>query len=110
MAPQNVGEIKDRWPAIRAGVENREYTLEVAIQVHHRNYLAVKLQQIVARVPPAMSNACRQGYGSPAWHSDPLCAHYSTQCSRFYDPLLVFLSMHVQRRAVRSRRKSAFQD
>jgi hypothetical protein len=59
MAPKHVREMKDRRPAVGTGVENSEYSLQVAIQVHHRNYLAVKLQQIVARVPPAMSNACR---------------------------------------------------
>ena len=59
MAPEHVREIEDRWPTVRAGVENSKYRLEVAIQVHRRNYLAAKLQQIVARVPPAMSERLR---------------------------------------------------
>jgi hypothetical protein len=59
MAPEYVREMEDRWPTVRAGVENSKHRLEVAIQVHRRNYLAAKLQQIVARVPPAMRKACR---------------------------------------------------
>jgi hypothetical protein len=58
MAPENVREMKDRGSTVRAGVENRKHRLEVAIQVYRRNYLAAELQQIVARVPPAMRKAC----------------------------------------------------
>jgi len=51
-------EMKDRWPTVRAGVENGKHRLEMAIQVYGWNYLAAKLQQIVARVPPAVRKAC----------------------------------------------------
>ena len=59
MAPEHVREIEDRWPTVGAGVENGKHCLEVAIQVYRWNYVAAKLQQIVARVPPAMSERLR---------------------------------------------------
>jgi hypothetical protein len=58
MAPEYVREIEDRWPTVRVGVENSKQRLEEAIQVHCGNCVAANLQQIVARVPPAMRNAC----------------------------------------------------
>jgi hypothetical protein len=58
MAPEYVREIENRWPAVGAGVENGKQCLEEAIQVYSRSYVAAKLQQIVARVPPMMTNAC----------------------------------------------------
>jgi hypothetical protein len=60
MAPEHVREIEERWPAVGAGVENGKQCLEVAIQVYRWNYVAAKLQQVVARVPPVMTNACGQ--------------------------------------------------
>jgi len=57
MAPQHVGYIEDRWPTVRAGVDNRKHPLEVAIQVDRRNCLAAELQEIVARVPPFVTSA-----------------------------------------------------
>ena len=66
MAPEHVREIEDRWPPVGASVENGKQCLEEAIQVYSRNYVAAKLQQIVARVPPVMKNACRQDYSAPS--------------------------------------------
>ena len=59
MAPEHVCEIEERGPAVGAGVENGKQCLEEAIQVYRWNYVAAKLQQIVARVPPAMRKARR---------------------------------------------------
>src|ERR1043165_3518418 len=97
MAPKHVREMEDRWPTGRAGVENSKYRLQVAIQVHRGNYLTAKLQQIVARVPPAMSNACGKDCGSAGRHDDLLPPDESAGCSRFHVYLLVFMDMHVQR-------------
>jgi hypothetical protein len=72
MSPEHVGEVEDWWPAVGAGVENGKHCLEEAIQVHGRNYVAAKLQQIIARVPPVMRNTCGKGRGSPGWHDDLL--------------------------------------
>ena len=65
MAPEHVREIEERWPAVGAGVENGKQCLKVAIQVYRWNYVAAKLQQIVARVPPVMTNACGQALQCP---------------------------------------------
>ncbi len=94
-------EIEDRWPGVGAGVKNGKKCLEVAIQVYSWNYLAAKLQQIVARVPPVMANACGQDYNAPGWHDDLFPSDSSAESSRFHNALLPFTHVHMQRRAVR---------
>jgi hypothetical protein len=110
MAREYVCEMEDRWPAARAGVENSKQRLEVAIQVHRGNHLAAKLQQIVAGVPPAMTNACGYDYGPPGWRDNFLRPDLSAECSRFHGNLLLFLEMHVQWRTVRPWRQGAIED
>ena len=107
MAPKHVREIEDRWPAVGAGVENGKQCLEEAIQVYSWNCVAAKLQQIVARVPPVMTNACGQDDGAPSWHDDLFPSDSSTESPRFHNALLPFTNVHVQRRAVRFGRQRA---
>jgi hypothetical protein len=107
MAPEHVREIEERWPAIGAGVENGKQRLEEAIQVDRWNYVAAELQQVVARVPPVMTNACGQDYSAPGWHDDLFPSDSSTESSRFHNALLPFTNVHVQRRAVRFGRQRA---
>src|SRR6476660_6726943 len=107
MAPQHVGDIEDRWPTVRAGVENRKHPLKVAIQVNRRNCLAVKLQEIVARVPPAMTTAGGKDRGLSGWHDNLLLSDLGAECSRLHLALLPLVEMHVRRRAARSWRQGA---
>src|SRR5215467_2031284 len=102
MAPQHVGYIEDRWPTVRAGVDNCKHPLEVAIQVNRRNCLAAKLQGIVARVPPVMTSASGKDRGPPGWHYDLLFSELGAECSGFHLALLPLMEMHVKRRAARS--------
>ena len=101
MAPQHVGYIEDRWPTVRAGVENRKHPLEVAIQVNRRNCLAAELQEIVARVPPLMTRACGKDCGPPGWHYDLPFPDLGAECSGFHLAFLPLMEMHVERRARR---------
>src|SRR5579871_4820664 len=101
MAPEHVREIEDRRPALGAGVENGKQCLEEAIQVYRWNYVAAKLQKIVARIPPVMTNACGQDDSAPSWHDDLVPADSSAESSRFHNALLPFPNVQVQRRAVR---------
>jgi len=110
MAPKHVREIEDRWTTVGAGVENGKHSLEVAIQVYRWNYVAAKLQQIVARVPPAMRNACGQDRSAPSWHNDLFSSDLSAESSRFYKTLFLFMKVHVQRRAVRPGRQRAIEE
>src|SRR6185369_570516 len=105
MAPQHVGYIEDRWPAVRAGVDNRKHSLEVAIQVDRRNCLAAELQEIVARVPPVMTSAGGKDCGPPGWHYYLLFSDLGAECSGFHLALLPLMEMHVKRRAARSWRQ-----
>jgi hypothetical protein len=109
MAPEHVREIEERWPAIGAGVENGKQRLEEAIQVDRWNYVAAELQQVVARVPPVMTNACGQDYSAPGWHDDLFPSDSSAESSRFHNALLPFTNVHVQRRAVRFGRQRAIE-
>ena len=110
MAPEHVREIEDRWPTVGAGVENGKHCLEVAIQVYRWNYVAAKLQQIVARVPPAMRNACGQDCSAPSWHNDLFPSDLGAESSRFHNALFPFTKVHVQRRAVRFGRQRAIEE
>src|SRR6516165_10212576 len=105
MAPQHVGYIEDRWPTVRAGVENRKHPLKVAIQVNRRNCLAAELQEIVARVPPLMASASVKDCSPPGWHYDLLFPDLSAECSSFHLALLPLMEMHVKRRPARSWRQ-----
>src|SRR6266404_3641168 len=99
MAPQHVGDIEDRWPAVWAGVENREYPLEETIQVNRRNCLAAEHQENVARVPPFMTRASGKDRGAPGGYHDLLFPDLGTERSSFHLPLLPLMEMHVNRRA-----------
>src|SRR5260221_10446124 len=99
MAPQHVGYIKDRWPAVRAGVDHRKHPLEVAIQVDRRNCLAAELQEVVARVPPFVTSAGGKDCGPPGRHYYLLFSDLGAECSGFHLALLPFMEMHVKRRA-----------
>src|SRR5512135_435417 len=70
MPPQHVGQIKDRRPTGRIGIQNRKQRLEVAIQVTRRNGPAAQLQEIVPGVPPGMNNPGGKGCGPPCRHND----------------------------------------
>src|SRR5690242_10258351 len=112
MAPQHVGYIEDRWPTVRAGVENCKHSLEVAIQVNRRNCVSAELQEIVARVPPVMTGAGGKDCGLPGWHYYLLFSDLGAECSRFHLALLPLMEMHVERRTARSWRQGPieFQD
>lgn len=101
MAPKHVREIEERWPAVGAGVENGKQRLEEAIQVYRWNNVAAKFQQIIARVPPVMTNACGQDDSAPSRHDDLFPSDSSAESSRFYNALLPFTNVHVHRRAAR---------
>jgi hypothetical protein len=109
MAPEHVREIEELWPAVGAGVENSKHCLEEAIQVYRWNYVAAKLQQIVARIPPVMTNPCGQDYSAPSWHDELFPSDSSAESSRFHNALLPFTNVHVQRRAVRFGRQRAIE-
>ena len=110
MAPEHVREVENWWPAVGAGVENGKHRLKVAIQVYRWNYVAAKLQQIVACVPPAVGNACGQDCRASSWHDDLFPSDLSAEGSRFHNALLPFTKVDVQRRAVRFRRQRAIEE
>lgn len=110
MAPQHVGEIEEGRTPVGAGVEDGKHSLEVAIQVYNWRYVAAKLQQIVARVPPAMRNACGQDGGASRGHDDPFATDEGAESSRFHKALFQFAKVHVQRRAFPFGRKRAIEE
>ena len=99
MTPEHMREIEDRRPVARTGIQNGEERLEEAIQVHRWSCVAVKLEHVVAGVPPSVKTAFRQDYSSPGWYDELLRPNLSAECSRFHDALLMFTEMHVQRRS-----------
>ena len=109
MTPEHMREVEDRWPTIRTRIQNSEHCLEEAIEVDRWNCMAAKLKQIVARVPPSMLNAFTQEHGSAGWYDGFLPSYLSAECSRFYDALLVFMEMHVERRPACSWRQGAIE-
>src|SRR5690349_7719712 len=98
MTPQHVGDVEDRWPAVRAGVEDREHRLKVAIQVNRRNCLAAELQGLVACVPPLVRRASGKDGAPPGGHQDLLFPDLGTERSSSYRALLPLMEMHVKRR------------
>jgi len=110
MPPQHVGQVKNRWPAGRAGVENRKHRLEEAIQVSRRNCPATQLQEIVACVPPGMNDSGRKDGGPSSLHKDLLFSKPGSECSRFHNAFFTLMEMHVGRRTTRFWRQRAVDD
>jgi hypothetical protein len=105
MPPQHVRYIEDRWPTVRACVENCKHPLKEAVQVNRRNCVSAKLQEVVARVPPLMATAGGKNCGSPGWHYYLLFSDLGAECSGFHLALLSLMEMHVKRRAACSWRQ-----
>jgi len=99
MPPQHVGQVKNRWPAGRAGVENRKQRLKVPIQVARGNCLAAQFQEIVPGVPPGMNDPGGKDSRSASRHANRLFSDSGAEGSSLYGAFFPLVEMHVRRRA-----------
>ena len=100
------GDIEDRWPTVRAGVDHRKHPLEVAIQVDRRSPLAAELAE--DRRPRSTSyddTAAAKTAVPPAGTYDLLFSDLGNRVRLSPCPPPASMEMHVKRRAARSWRQ-----
>src|SRR6185312_13459930 len=110
MAPHHVSGVKDGWPTRRAGIENCEQGLQVAIQIACRDDLSAQLQQVIAGVPPMMDDPRGKHPGAASRDDDSLPADLSAQRPGLYNPLFTLIEMDVGRRPVMAGGQGAVDD
>lgn len=107
MAPQYVSEIKDRWPAGRAGIEHCPYRLEITIQIDGRGYVSAQFQEVFAGVPPGVDDPGGKYCAPSGRYLDLIFSDAGSESSSFHGESFRFQEMNVQRRATGVWRQTA---
>src|SRR4051794_25194025 len=100
-------DVKERRPATRAGIDDREHAFQVRFEIAGRVRLALEYERLVARIPPAMPHAARKQSSFASTECDGLAVHGGGEPPADHYPALVLIDMDVHRGALAMRRQGA---
>ena len=103
--PKNTRQVEYRRFAGRAGINHREDSLEVAIEIDHGRDVAGEFEEIGTGIPPPVWNARRQYCRTAGRDSELFGADFGAESSGENPAFFALMKMHMQRWAVRTRRQ-----
>src|SRR5262245_11199787 len=93
-------DVKERRPATRAGIHDRENAFQELIEIAGRVRLALEDQRLVASIPPAMPRTARDERAFASTQCEGLAIHHGREPSAHHFPALVLVDMDVHRRSL----------
>ena len=109
MPPQEVGHVKEGRSPRGAAVDHVEYCRQKAVQIDDGLCEAIKLECLIAAVPPAVRGAHRQSHGPTLFDANLNTVHLRGEGAGHDSSSLVFLEMNVERWTVLIRWERALQ-